>query len=151
KLSSGVIEELTQATVSIVGEANGRRATGWGTIYLSDLWAWPSQVLTHDERDAVLRQVCERLALEIPKHARNAKLHPLEHGLRLHKLAWHGLAIASDPPVLARAMCASPFDAAIHDAAGRALGRSAFALYGDSVDLPSADPCFPEGGACRAI
>jgi L-alanine-DL-glutamate epimerase-like enolase superfamily enzyme len=48
-------------------------------------------------------------------------------------------------------MCASPFDAAIHDAAGRALGRSAFALYDDEVALPSADAYFPEDGACKAI
>src|SRR5207253_2667517 len=32
---------------------------------------------------------------------------------------------------LARAMCASPFDAAIHDAAGIALNRSSFDLYVD--------------------
>jgi len=37
KLSSGGIEELTQATVSVVGGVDGRRATGRGTIYLSDL------------------------------------------------------------------------------------------------------------------
>jgi L-alanine-DL-glutamate epimerase-like enolase superfamily enzyme len=48
-------------------------------------------------------------------------------------------------------MCASPFDAAIHDAAGQALGRSAFALYEDTVELPSADAYFPNGGACNAV
>jgi L-alanine-DL-glutamate epimerase-like enolase superfamily enzyme len=151
KLSSGVVEELTQATVSIVGEANGRRATGWGTVYLSDLWAWPSAALTHEQRDATLRQFCDCLAAEIPKHACNTKLHPLEHGLRLHQLACHDLAISPDPPVLARAMCASPFDAAIHDAAGQALGCSAFALYDDTAELPSAEAFFPSGGAGSAI
>jgi L-alanine-DL-glutamate epimerase-like enolase superfamily enzyme len=48
-------------------------------------------------------------------------------------------------------MCASPFDAAIHDAAGNALGRSAFALYDEHAEIPSADGYFPESGACRAI
>ena len=57
------------------------------------------------------------------------------------------------PPVLARAMCASPFDAAIHDAAGRALGRSAFDFYREPMPLPSADGYFGggDGAACRAI
>src|SRR6185369_2486556 len=84
KLSSGAIVELTQATVSVVGAVGGRRATGRGTIYLSDLWAWPDSSLSHERRDAALRQLCEHLAAEVPKHFRNVKLHPLELGLQLH-------------------------------------------------------------------
>jgi L-alanine-DL-glutamate epimerase-like enolase superfamily enzyme len=151
KLSSGAIEELTQATISVIGAVGGRRASGRGTIYLSDLWAWPDHTLSHERRDAALRQLCERLAADVPKHFRNVKLHPLELGLQLHHLACHDVENDPNPPVLARSMCASPFDAAIHDAAGRALGRSAFALYEDAVDVPSADAYFPEGGACDAV
>src|SRR5690349_13984942 len=83
QLSHGVIQELTQATVSIVGQARGRRATGRGTIYLSDLWAWPRSSLTHAQRDAALRQLCEGLARELPKYLGDVKLHPLDLGLRL--------------------------------------------------------------------
>lgn len=151
KLSSGAIEELTQATVSVVGTVNGRRATGFGTIYLSDLWAWPDDSLSHESRDAALRQLCERLAADVPKRFQNVKLHPLEMGLQLHQLACHDIPSDLNPPVLARAMCASPFDAAIHDAAGHALGRSAFAFYENAVELPSAETYFPVGGACNAI
>src|SRR5215510_10142599 len=118
KLSRGIIEELTQATISIVGEVDGRRAKGCGTIYLSDLWAWPNNSLTHEERDAALRQLCECLTVEFPKCVGSSKLHPLELGLRLHQFACRDLTVALDPPGLARSMCASPFDAAIHDAAG---------------------------------
>jgi L-alanine-DL-glutamate epimerase-like enolase superfamily enzyme len=151
KLSSGAIEELTQATVSVVGAIYGRRATGRGTIYLSDLWAWPDDSLSHERRDAALRQLCERLAVEVPQHFRNVRLHPLELGLQLHQLACHDIVSDPNPPVLARAMCASPFNAAIHDAAGYALGQSAFALYEDAVELPIADTYFSESGACSAI
>jgi L-alanine-DL-glutamate epimerase-like enolase superfamily enzyme len=151
KLSSGPIRELTQATVSVVGAVDGRHATGCGTIYLSDLWAWPDDSLSHENRDAALRQLCERLAQDIPQRFRNVRLHPIELGLQLHHLACFDIVSDINPPVLARAMCASPFDAAIHDAAGYALGRSAFALYEDTVELRSADTYFPEGGACSAI
>lgn len=151
KLSSGTIKELTQATVSVVGAVGGCRATGRGTVYLSDLWAWPGDSLSHERRDGALRQVCEKLAAEVPKCFCNAKFHPLELGLQLHHLACHELTVEPSPPVLARAMCASPFDAAIHDAAGQALGRSAFALYDDAVALPSADAHFSEDGAGAAI
>src|SRR5258707_1277730 len=109
KLSSGTIEELTQATVSVVGAVGGQRAMGRGTIYLSDLWAWPDDSLSHDRRDAAHRQLCERLAAETPKRFRHLKLHPLELGLQLHRFACHDVAIDPSPPALARAMCASPF------------------------------------------
>lgn len=151
RLSSGAIEELTQATVSIIGESGGRRAIGRGTVFLSYLWAWPEDSLSHEGRERALRELCERLTTEAPTYFRNAKCHPLELGLRLHHFACHELVSAPSPPLLARAMCASPFDAAIHDAAGQALGRSAFALYGEAVPLPSADAYFAETGACRAI
>jgi L-alanine-DL-glutamate epimerase-like enolase superfamily enzyme len=151
RLSSGLIEELTQATVTITGECGGKRAIGRGTVYLSDLWAWPDDSLSHEQRDSTLRQVCKRLASDVVVYFRGQRFHPLEMGLRLHHLACRELAIDPSPPVLARALCASPFDAAIHDAAGQAVGRSALALYDECVELPSADPYFLDGGACGAI
>src|SRR6188472_1849906 len=87
RLSSGVIEELTQATVTVHGAAGGQRATGRGTVYLSDLWAWPDHSLSHERRDGVLRQLCELLVVEVPICFRAVNLHPLELGLRLHHLA----------------------------------------------------------------
>jgi L-alanine-DL-glutamate epimerase-like enolase superfamily enzyme len=151
QLSSGTIDELTQAVATVVVETDGRRATGRGSIYLSDLWAWPDESLLHDDRDAALRRLCETIAVELPSYLRGEAWHPLEIGLRIHHLVCDELPMSPDPPSLARAMCGSPFDAAIHDAAGRALGVSAFTLYDDAVELPSADAYFPEDGACRAI
>lgn len=151
QLSSRAIESLTEAVASVTLEINGRRATGRGAIYLSDLWAWPDDSLSHEEQDAALRRLCEMIAIELPKHFQQERWHPLELGLRVHSLACDLLTITPSPPVLARAMCSSPFDAAIHDGAGMALGRSAFALYKDSAAIPSADRYFPETGACRAI
>src|SRR3954447_8856714 len=121
KLSSGSMETLTQATATVTVRTGDHIANGRGTIYLADLWAWPDHSLTHDERDAALRQLCEQLAREIPDYFRGRNNHPLEAGLKLHHFACDELAIAPYPPNLARAVCVSPFDAAIHDAVGRAL------------------------------
>jgi L-alanine-DL-glutamate epimerase-like enolase superfamily enzyme len=151
QLSSGIIESLTQALAAVVVEFDGRRATGHGTIYLSDLWAWPDDSFTHDQRDAVLRRVSETIAGELPRQFAQDDLHPLEIGLRLHDLACHGLTFTPNPSALARAMCASPFDAAIHDGAGIAQNRSAFSLYDEAAAVPSAEDYFPGIGACRAI
>lgn len=118
---------------------------------MSDLWAWPDGSLSHEQRDAALRRLCEMIALELPKHWGQESWHPLELGLRVHELACDTLSMAPSPSALARAMCGSPFDAAIHDGAGIALGCSAFALYDAAAEIPSADGYFPAGGACRAV
>jgi L-alanine-DL-glutamate epimerase-like enolase superfamily enzyme len=150
-LSSGKIEVLTQATTIVVVEVDGKRAVGQGTVYLSDLWAWPDEALPHDTRVAAMRQLCEMIARELPRYFRDDAHHPLELGLRLHHWSCRELALTPSPPALARALCASPFDAAIHDAVGLAREVSAFALYATSVDIPSADALFPGHGACRSV
>jgi L-alanine-DL-glutamate epimerase-like enolase superfamily enzyme len=137
-LSSGAIHSITEATATVTVEVAGRRATGRGSIYLSDLWAWPDPARTHADRDAVLRGLCQSFATDLRSLCGGRPAHPLELGLRLHDAACE----AATPPVLARAMAASPFDAAIHDAAGRAVGRSAFAFYDTAAALPSADAHF---------
>lgn len=137
-ISSGSITSITEATATVTVEVGGRRARGRGSIYLSDLWAWPDSAIRHDAKDRVLRSLCRDFAADLPALCGGEPAHPLELGLRLHQHT----STADAPPVLARSMCASPFDAAIHDAAGRAVGRSAFSFYNDSARLPSAEPFF---------
>ncbi len=147
-LSSGPITQCTQAIATVTVEVTGQRATGRGAIALSYVWAWPSATLSGDRRDSVLRQYCTRLAGEL-KNACGSAAHPLELGMRLHDAV--AADKAAEPPTLARVMCASPFDAAIHDAVGIALGRSAFALYDRPFDAPTADACFEGGLASERI
>jgi len=149
QISSGKITEITEARVTVRVEVGGRMATGMGSIYLSDLWAWPDPAFSHAERDARLRGVCSRIAFCLPELCGSELEHPLELGLRLHESVC-GDGPDEDLPVLARAMCLSPFDAAIHDAAGAALGVSAFRFYDSDCAIPLADSLLP-GGACRAI
>lgn len=151
-LSSGRIDDVTEARAAVTVETiEGRRATGRGAIYLSDLWAWPDPQTPHEVRERALIDLAQRIAAELPQFAAGQHLHPLELGLRLHAWAKESLAADSAIPALARAMCASPFDAAIHDAAGIAFDRSAFALFDDDAPIPSADRYFSAGGAVAAI
>ncbi len=174
-LSTGVISEITEAIAEVTVSVGECRATGRGSMYLSDLWAWPGpkkgpglicrngpegashklnlvpfsadKAYSHDQRDAALRKLCNQIAAELPAMCGGKAAHPLELGMQLHESVCHG----KKPPVLARAMCASPFDAAIHDAAGIATARSAFNFYKTPTPLPSADRYFERGDACRAI
>ena len=66
-LSSGAISELSEARAEVTVRVDGRRASGRGSIYLSDLWAWPDPSLPHEQRDAQLRKLCEEIANDLPK------------------------------------------------------------------------------------
>jgi hypothetical protein len=149
KLSSGPITHLTEARVDVRARTDGREAIGRGSIFLSDLWAWPDPARSHAERDRAMRDYSASIAQNLPSLCGDQAQHPIELGLRLHHAIanQHGSAVAT---VLARAVCASPFDAAIHDAAGIALDRSAFEFYERDEPLPIADG-YLNGNASSAI
>ncbi len=152
-LSTGRIEAITRADARVHAACNGVESIGRGCIYLSDLWAWPSAQFSHARREAAMRDECLRLADRLP-HLLDEQPHPLVAGMAMHEhvVTDERPDVAAAPPLLARAVCASIFDAAIHDAVGQALGRSAFALYDQPLSLPTCDPYFgAEGGAFRAI
>jgi L-alanine-DL-glutamate epimerase-like enolase superfamily enzyme len=153
-LSAGAISKLTEVVVRVRVSVDGKEATGCGSIYLSDLWAWPDPALTHEAKQQTLRELCDDIGARLTHYAGDEPAHPLELGLRLYDAVCH----TSDPrfanvPVLARSMCLSPFDAALHDAVGVALGRSAFDFYDVPAAIPSADALFGgrSGTAAQAI
>ncbi len=146
-LSTGSISEVTEAIATVTVRVDGKEAIGRGSIYLSDLWSWPDPAYTHEQRDKILRDLCEDIAANLWKYCGAEAHHPLELGMRMHESVCH----EQTPPVLARAMCASPFDAAIHDAVGIAIGKSAFHFYDEPVALPSVDSYFEGNDACGAI
>jgi L-alanine-DL-glutamate epimerase-like enolase superfamily enzyme len=151
-LSTGSIDDLTEAKVSLLIESeSGLQAEGFGTIYLSDLWAWPEPSMSHSDRVAILESLTCQLATFCGEQCQAEYVHPLELGLRIHEFAVHTMHTDRIVPALARAMCASPFDAAVHDALGVALGCSAFAFYDQPVAIPSADRYFPQSGVIDAI
>lgn len=154
-ISSGAIERLTEARARVVVTTAQGQAEGFGSIYLSDLWAWPEASLSHGQRDAALRDLCRTIAAQLTDLTGAAAAHPLELGLRLHDAVCHepgAGAWSGDIPVLARAMCLSPFDAAIHDATGRALGVCAMDFYDSASTVTTgADRWFKGSSTVRAI
>ncbi len=61
-ISSGAITEITEAVATVQVEVDGKTASGKGSIYLSDLWAWPDPKLSHQQRDVTLREICADVA-----------------------------------------------------------------------------------------
>lgn len=148
RISTGTITELIEATAFVrVRGTSGLEATGEGNILLSDLWAWPDPTRPHAEREAAMRGYCERLASELPTRCGPGPRHPIVLGMHL----FESLHSDDGMPVLARSVCSSPLDAALHDAAGKLAGLSAFELFEGEAGDESIDRWFPESGAFAAI
>ena len=137
-LSRGAISEVTYAKVVIeVQTRAGQTQRGTGAIFLSDLWAFPDPAYDHAQKDLAMRTLCQAIGDAL--RAGDELGDPLEKGHALEAVL-PGLVAQVEAtlpflkrgaiPYLAALNCLSPFDAAVHDAWGRALGGSAYAFYG---------------------
>ena len=118
-----------------VENRRGERAEGWGAIFLADLWAWPSQRVSHESSEMLMRDLvvawCNRVA-QFGEYAHpidlfwslEPELMPLANGLCVDR------DLEECVPRMGSLICASPVDAAIHDAFGNAIGIDTYAGYG---------------------
>lgn len=136
KFGASVMDAVTFCHVRVrVENRRGAVADGWGAIFLSDFWAFPTPRLAHETRDQVMRRVTQALCQRFADFREFA--HPLDIFLALEpELAKISAALCSamqlaEPmPFLGVLVCASPIDAALHDAFGIVNGISTYAGYG---------------------
>lgn len=131
-----VASELTLCQVRVrVENRRGAVADGWGAIFLSHYWAYPTPNVDHATKDRVMRRIVAAICARACENADFA--HSIEHFLTLEgefaaiagRVARE--AGASVPPgPLAALVCASPFDAALHDAFGVVNDISSYDGYG---------------------
>ena len=112
-----------------------QRGIGTGSMPLGNVWAWPSSKLTVEQTLAAMRRFAERI-VELARQFPHA-CHPLEllHDFSgsyaaLAEQIVRELGLSESMPKLAQLVAASPLDAAIHDAYGKALGHNSFQLLG---------------------
>jgi len=111
----------------------GKTATGFGSMPLSNIWGFPSKVMNYDQTLAAMTELAERCAKITGEHSETA--HPVDLGVELEEkyLAAADVisrGLAQPIPKLATLVVGSPFDAALHDAFGKAHGVSCFHTYG---------------------
>ena len=132
KFGGAAVDRVTLLDVEIdVETAAGRTVTGRGSMPLGNVWSFPARDLPYDATLGAMRALAERIAGIV--RACSVAAHPLEfwHLLEPEFLAAANeesgrLGLAVPIPKLAVLVTASPFDAALHDACGRALGTSSF-------------------------
>ena len=136
KFGGVVMDQIKYVHVRVLVEnRNGDRAEGWGAVVLSDVWAWPSPTVPHEQREAVMVDVvrawCRRIA-EVTDFA-----HPVDlfwdiepELMAISDRICDERGLPERMPRLGALVCASPVDGAMHDAFGHVNGISTYDGYG---------------------
>ncbi len=149
------VDRATLLDVEIDAETPaGRVVTGCGSMPLGNVWAFPSRDLPYDATLAAMKSLALRIATLVQDCTATA--HPLEFWhllepefLRAAAEESARLGLATPIPKLATLVVASPFDAAVHDAFGKALGQSSFRTL--TPDLVGHDLSRYLGGDFRGV
>ncbi len=138
KFGAVVMRETPFAHVrATVENLDGETAEGWGGIFLSDVWAWPDPRVEQRSRHHAMMRLVDAWAKHVADYDLYA--HPLDiwwdvhDGLQpLARQVSNNLHLPATIPYLASLVCASPVDAALHDAFGKAAGINTYNGYGRS-------------------
>ncbi|MGL4941615.1 MAG: enolase C-terminal domain-like protein [Thermoguttaceae bacterium] len=131
KFGGRVVRDVVLFNVNVTIETrSGRRASGSGSMTMGNVWAWPSSKTPVEETLAAMLKFGELVVSEANSPRDFA--HPL---VWAEDMSHQYAAIASkvccgslcEPmPKLAQLVAASPLEAAVFDAYGRALGGNVF-------------------------
>ncbi len=134
--AGAVVNRATMVTVRCsVRTASGKVASGFGSMPFNHTFSFPSKTLSNETKNEAMKA----LAAEITRVTGNYKEfgHPLEinHDLAPQYLkaaaeVSERLRLADPIPKLCTLVTAAAFDAAIHDAFGKAHGVNCFDTYG---------------------
>lgn len=118
-----------------VRTASGGVAHGFGSMTMGNAWSFPSKVMPYDATLGAMKALAARIAkitgnYQEPGHPVdiNCALEPeyLKAAAEVSK----ELKLPEPIPKLCTLVTASPFDAAIHDAYGKAFGLNCYRTYG---------------------
>ena len=143
KFGGRTVTEVVLLDVTVEVETrDGRRGRGTGSMPMGNIWAWPSQRVSADQTLAAMIDLGTRLTCLAGEH--RGVGHPLEI---THELAGsygseadsvtRAAGLTEPMPKLAQLVAASPLEAALHDAYGKALGANSYNLLGP--EFASAD------------
>lgn len=136
KFGGRVVTDAVLFHVTVEVETrDGRRGTGWGSMPLGNIWAWPTRELAPEATLAAMLDLAQRLTSAAADFRGSG--HPLDITTALaadHEAltaeALSATGVAEPMPRLAQLVAASPLEAAIHDAYGKALGLNSYNALG---------------------
>jgi L-alanine-DL-glutamate epimerase-like enolase superfamily enzyme len=136
KFGGTVLDRATLLNVTVRARTGGGRGvTGFGSMPLGNVWSFPSKVMPYDVTLGAMKALADRVA-RITAACREPG-HPVEinHVLEPEYLkaaaeVSRDLSLPEPIPKLCALVVASPFDAAIHDAYGKAHGLNCYRTCG---------------------
>jgi len=136
KFGRVVVDELPIAYAKVTVEnKKGKIATGWGAMFLMDLWAWPISKANHSVKNKVMCELIDAYAKLLNTYKEFS--HPIEIFMetkkdleKLNVKICERLTPGEVMPFLGALVCASPIDHAIHDAFGNVNGIDSYLGYG---------------------
>jgi L-alanine-DL-glutamate epimerase-like enolase superfamily enzyme len=136
KFGGRVVTDAVLVNVTLAVETvAGKRASGFGSMPMGNVWAWPSAKVTVEQSLQAMLRFIELLTASVQQNPTTA--HPLDITHSWHPLYKQAAAkvqselnLAEPMPPLAILVAASPFEAAIHDAFGKVHAQNAYNLLG---------------------
>lgn len=138
KFGGRVVTDAVIFDVAVEVETRtGKRGRGYGSMPMGNIWAWPSAKLSTDQTLEAMLALAYRVVEEAGRF--RGEGHPLEivHILGecyapLADAVAKELNLPEPIPRLAQLVAASPTEAAIFDAQGKAVGENSYNLLGPS-------------------
>ncbi|MBI3684528.1 MAG: mandelate racemase/muconate lactonizing enzyme family protein [Acidobacteria bacterium] len=136
KFGGSVVDRVTLLNVTcMVRNKSGKTAKGFGSMPLGNVWSFPSRKMSYDVTLNAMKEHAGRIAKIMRGYKESG--HPVDIGVALEPAFLKAagevsreLKLAESIPKLCTLVTASPFDAAIHDAFGKAYGLSCYKTYG---------------------
>jgi L-alanine-DL-glutamate epimerase-like enolase superfamily enzyme len=136
KFAGTVVDRATIMTVKCTVRTKGGKVTkGFGSMPLGNVWSFPSKKMSYTATLSAMKALAEEIAKITGSYKEFG--HPIDINWALHPFYMRAAAEVSerlylpDPiPKLCTLVTASPFDAAVHDAFGKAHGLNCYHTYG---------------------
>jgi L-alanine-DL-glutamate epimerase-like enolase superfamily enzyme len=130
------MERMTLLNVlSIVETVAGHTAQGFGSMTMGNLWSFPSKTLSYDTTLEAMMRLAARIGKITESYTRSG--HPIDINfelqpeyLRAADEVTREMLLDQPIPKLCTLVTASSFDAAIHDAFGKAHNLNCYLTYG---------------------
>lgn len=130
------VDQVTLLNVDCTVETvSGHVAHGFGSMPMGNEWAFPSRTLSYDTTLQAMKQLAERIRKITEEHGEAGHPIDINHDLEPEYLkaaadVTRTMNLNQEVPKLCTLVTASPIDAAIHDAFGKAQGLNCYRTYG---------------------
>jgi len=136
KFGGRTVDRVTILNVNcVVSTAKGRTAKGFGSMTMGNMWSFPSRVMSYDVTLGAMKALAEKVAKITSAYKQHG--HPVDINWALEPAYLEAaqevpreLKLAEPIPKLCTLVTASAFDAAIHDAFGKAHDLNCYHTYG---------------------